>query len=190
MRYRINHAGNRIVEATPAETHALTPCICAALRRWHCPEGDVQDFAQDVEFITWQALTEQRVMGDRFARPRDALLSFMFAVAWNQWRNHSRRYSTRCEISHDELPDIEGPDPDGRFEARDALRHIETREDIARILFAVVGGERPVQGVGLPKSTFWAHHKEARKQARAMLEHSRKPPQPTPATPWHRKKKR
>jgi DNA-directed RNA polymerase specialized sigma24 family protein len=188
MRYRINHAGNRIVEATPAETHALTPCICAALRRWHCPESNVEEFAQDVELITWQALAEQRVMGDRFARPRDALLAFMFAVAWNQWRNHSRRRTTRYEELHDEIPDVVGPEPDPRLEAREALERISMHEDIAWILATVLRGERPEHLVGLPRSTFYTRVAEARRHARDVA--AGKPHMPDPPTPKHRKGKR
>jgi hypothetical protein len=187
MRYQKNSAGNRIVVATPKETHALRPCICAALRRWHCPEGDIEDFAQEVEVITWQALVEKRVLGDRYARPRDALLSFMFQVAWNLWRNHSRLHSTRCEILHDEVPDMQGPEPDACLEARDVLHRISMREDVACLLFAAVAGERPAQYVGLPKSTFWARHKEVQRWARDVA--SGKPHVPDPPTPKHRKKR-
>jgi hypothetical protein len=191
MHYEKNHVGNRIVVATPAETHALSPCICAAFRRWRCPEGDIEAFAQDVELTTWVALTEKRVMGDRYARPRDALLAFMFQIAWNLWRNYSRRNSTRCEILHDELPDIEGPDPDPRYEARDALRRIAARPGVGTILLLSLQGPRPERDVNLPRATFWRYVAEARKEARRiMTEHSRKPPQPIPPTPWKRKGKR
>jgi hypothetical protein len=127
-------------------------------------------------------------MGDRMARPRDALLGFMFEVAYNLWRNHSRLYATRREVLHDELPDMTGPDPDARLEARDALRRIALHEDIARILLVALDGPRPERREGLPHSTFWSRAKVAQKWARDLA--SGTPNMPDPPTPWKRKGKR
>jgi hypothetical protein len=191
MRYRINPAGNRIVDATPEETRTLRPCIVAAFRRWRAPEGDIEDFAQNVEIVAWQAIQEQRVPGDGFKRPEDALLDFMFAIAWNQWRNHSRLRSTRCEVLHDELPDMASSSPDAMIEARDALRRISMRPDVARILLATLDGPYPERRENLAHGTFWSRRKQARTWAKdVVLGHWREPSMPEPSTPWKRKKKR
>lgn len=192
MRYRINPAGNRIVDATPEETHVLRPRIRAVFRRWRVPPGDIEDFAQDVEIVTWQAIHEQRVPGGGFKRPEDALVDFMFAVAWNLWRNHSRRRSTRSEILHDETPDMASPSPNARLEAREALQRISKRPDIARILLDAVK-EVPLtkRAEGAPKSTYGYHLTNARKWARDVeAGRWRKPTQPEPNKPWKRKGKR
>lgn len=191
MRYRTNEAGNPMVVATPVDVRALRPAICACFRRWRAPNGDIDDFAQDVEIIVWQALDEQRVPGHRLMTPRDALLDFMFAVAWNVWRNHYRKRSTRSEVLHDELPDVAGPSPDGRINARETLRKISMRADIARVLFDSVNIPASERYVGTPKSTYAYHLTNARKWAREVDAGRWQPPtQPVPITPWKRKKKR
>jgi DNA-directed RNA polymerase specialized sigma24 family protein len=190
MRYRINPAGNRIVEATPEETRALRPAIAATFRRWRANEDDIEDFCQDVEIVAWQAITEQRVPGDGFKRPVDALLDFMIAVGWNLWRNHSRKHSVRNEALVEQVPDVPGPFPDGRFAAREALIRLSMRPDIARILLTSLNISRSARQANMPKSTFWSHVTQARKQARYIAEHSLEPRQPTPPTPWKRKGKR
>lgn len=192
MRYRINPAGNRIVDATPEETHALRPCIRAVFRRWRAAPGDIEDFAQDVEIVAWQAIQEQRVPGDGFKRPEDALLDFMFAVAWNLWRNHSRRRSTRSEILHDEMPDMASRSPDARLEAREALQRISMRPDIARILLdAAIEVPLTERVEGALKSTYGYHLTTARKWAREVdAGRWREPAQPASHKPWKRKKKR
>jgi hypothetical protein len=117
-RFVVNLAGNRIVDATPEETHALRPCVCAALRGHGCPEREIDDIAQHVEIVTWQAIAEGRVAGHGrtagCARDVDA----------------SRR-SERVS----ELPS-QGVDV-ARIEAREVLRHIEARPMVARFLLNV-----------------------------------------------------
>ncbi|MBK9263653.1 MAG: sigma-70 family RNA polymerase sigma factor [Polyangiaceae bacterium] len=179
------------MDATPEETRALRPSIRAALHRWRCPDGDIEDFCQDVEIITWQAIVEQRVLGDRYNRPEDALLGFMFQVAWNAWRNHSRKQSTWRELLCNEMPDMVGPNPDACLEARDSLQRIAMHPDVARILLVVLDGPYPERREGLPKSTFWSRREQARKWAKDVdAGHWREPPQPVPATPWKRKGRR
>jgi len=143
MRYRINEAGNPMVVATAEELHALRPVICACFRR-RANNGDVDDFAQDVEIIVWQALNEGRVPGHRL----------IFSVSWNVWRNHYRKRSTRCEVLHDELPDVAGPSPECRIDARETLRRIAMREDIARVLLGSVNASPAIRYEEVAKSTF------------------------------------
>lgn len=188
MQYRLNHNGDRIVDASPEETHALRPAIRACFRRWRAFDADIEDFCQHVELVTWQAIVDGRIRGDGFARPVDALLDFMFAVAWNQWRNHSRKRSVWREVLHDELPDVASPSPDARIEARDVLQRISMRPDVARVLLAAVNGPYPERREGLPKSTFWSRREQALKWARDAVEGA--PNMPDPPTPKHRKKKR
>ncbi len=191
MRYRINEAGNPMVVATPADVHALRPTICACFRRWRASDGDIEDFAQDVEIVVWQALDEQRVPGHRLMKPRDALLDYMFAVSWNVWRNHSRRRSTRCEILHDELPDMAGPSPDGRINARETLTRIAARPDIARVLLDSVNVPPATRHERTPKSSYGYRLTKARRWAKEVdAGRWRGPKKPTPSTPWKRKKKR
>lgn len=191
MKYRINPAGNRIVDATPEETHALRPAIAAAFRRWRANEVDIPDFCQDVEIIAWRAIAEQRVPGDGFKRPADALLDFMFAVAWNLWRNHSRKPSTRYEALVDETPDMVGPDPHGQHDAKETLIRIAMRPDIARVLIDAITVPAAERCSDRPKSSYGYHLTQARKLARRIdAGHWIEPRQPTPPTPRHRKKKR
>ncbi len=72
MRFVINDAGNRIVDATPEETHALLPALRAAFRRWRANEADIEDLCQQVESVMWQALSEGRVHEPDASRPEDA----------------------------------------------------------------------------------------------------------------------
>ena len=191
MRFIKNQAGNRIVEATPEETRALRPCVAAAFRRWRARDVDIPDFCQQVELTTWIAVTEQRVPGEGFKRPVDALLDFMFAVSWNLWRNHSRLLWRHGEVLHDEVPDVASPSPDARLEARDALQRIAKHEDVALVLIGMLEGPRSEQRGNLPKSTFHTRSMQARKWARDVASgHWKEPPQPTPPTPWKRKGKR
>jgi hypothetical protein len=191
MRYIRNPAGNRIVVATPEETHALRPAIRASYRRWKAPDASIDDFCQEVEIVTWRGIVEQRIPGDRFQHPEDALLNFMFMVAWNVYRNHTRRRSTRNEVFVDEMPDMAGPDPEGRFETRETLLRLTRREDIAQVLLASLNGSRPELREGIPRATFWHRVAQARSAARDIDAGKwREPKQATPPTPKHRKKKR
>ena len=61
MKSHINAAGNRVVDATPNEIHAMRPAIIAALRRHGCPVNEIEDRAQDIELLIWQAVNEGRV---------------------------------------------------------------------------------------------------------------------------------
>lgn len=192
MRYRINEAGNPMVVATPAEVHALRPAIHACFRRWRANEGDIEDFAQDVEIVVWQALDEGRVPGRALMKPQDALLDYMFAVAWNVWRNHGRKRSTRSEVLCNELPDMAGLDPVGRIDARETLQRISTRPDIVRVLMLAVNEVPTVERYeGKSKSTYGYHLTNARKWAKDVdAGRWQAPRQPVPMTPWKRKKKR
>jgi len=193
MKYIINPAGNRILIATPEEVHVLRPSIVAAFRkRSNIPAGDIEDFCQEVEITTWRAIQEQRIVGNEFARPVDALLGFMLTVAWNLWRNHSRKRSVWRELlADDEMPDMVGPDPDGRFETRGTLLRLTGREDIAQVLLASLNGSRPERREGIPRATYWHRVAQARSWARDVdAGRWYEPRQPTPPTPKHRKKKR
>jgi hypothetical protein len=168
----------------------LRPSIRACFRGWRANDDDIADFCQEVEIITWKCVQDQRIQGDHFARPVDALLDFMLSVAWNVWRNHSRKRYPRCEVLHDELPDVAGPSPDGRFAARETLLKLTMHEDIARILLLSVNGPRPELREGMPRATFWGHVTKARHWARDVdAGHWQKPRQPVLPKLKHRKKK-
>lgn len=193
MKYIVNHAGNRIVEATPEEVHTLRPSIVAAFRkRSNVPAADIEDFCQEVEITTWRAIQEQRIVGNEFARPVDALLGFMLTVAWNLWRNHSRKRSVWRELlADDEMPDMVGPAPDVRFETRETLLRLTAREDITGILLEAVNFPAAERYRGAPKSSYGYHLTQARSWARDVDAGKwREPKQTTPPTPKHRKKKR
>ena len=192
MRYIVNPAGNRIVVATPTETHALRPSIAACFRSRYVSEGDIEDFCQEVEIVAWQAVQERRIVGNDFVRPVDALLSFMFAIAWNLWRNHRRKRWVWNEAVVDEMPDVSGPDPDGRMDARETLLRLMMHEDIARILIDAASDVPFAERAGdLPRTTYCSRLTNARKWAREVdAGRWQAPRQPTPSTPWKRKKKR
>jgi DNA-directed RNA polymerase specialized sigma24 family protein len=191
MRYIRNPAGNRIVVATAEETHALRPAIRASYRRWKAPDGSIDDFCQEVEIVAWRGIVEQRIVGDRFQHPEDALLNFMFMVAWNVWRNHTKRRSTRNEVFVDELPDMAGPSPEGRLDARETLLRLAMREDVARVLLDAVNVPATERVAGLPRNTYYSRLTQARSWARDVdAGQWREPRMPDPSTPKHRKKKR
>lgn len=194
MRFIANLAGNRIVDASPEETHALRPCICAALRRHGCPEREIEDIAQNVEIVTWQCINEGRVMGYELDEPEDALLRFMFVVAKNMLMNYRQKRSTWREQLQDDPVDAALPSPVARLEARDLLRRIEDRPLIARFLLNVATEVPYVdrcRDAGMTEGTYEARLRASRTWARKVMAsgHWREPPQPTPATPWKRKKK-
>jgi len=191
MRYITNPAGNRIVDATPEETRTLRPSIRACFRRWGANGGDIEDFCQDVEVIVWRAISQQRIPGDGFKRPEDALLNYMFMVAWNIWRNHSKRRSTRSEVFVIEMPEMPGPSPEGRIDTRETLLRLTAREDITRVLLDSVNVPAKERHRDVPKSTSWSRLSNARRWARNVEAGKwREPRQPTLPTPKHRKKKR
>jgi hypothetical protein len=191
VKYIINAAGNRIVVATPQETRSLRPSIRACFRGWRANDDDIEDFCQEVEIITWKCVQDQRIQGDHFARPVDALLDFMLSVAWNVWRNHSRKRYPRCEVLHEEMPDVAGADPEGRIDARETLLRLTMREDIARILLDVVNVPFAARHRDLPRTTYCKRLVNARKWARDVdAGHWRGPKQPFPPKLKHRKKKR
>lgn len=191
MRYIRNEAGNRIVVATPEETHALSPAIRACYRRWKAPDGSIDDFCQEVEIIAWRGIVEQRIVGDRFQHPEDALLNFMFMVAWNVWRNHTKRRSTRNEVFVDEMPEMAGPLPEGRLDARETLLRLTMREDVVRVLLDVVNLAFDERKRDVPRGTYYSRLCNARKWARDVdAGHWREPRMPDPSTPKQRKKKR
>jgi hypothetical protein len=191
MKYIRNLAGNRIVVATAEETHALRPAIRASYRRWKAPDGSIDDFCQEVEIIAWRGIVEQRIVGDRFQHPEDALLNFMFMVAWNVWRNHTKRRSTRNEVCVDELPDMAGPSPERRLDARETLLRLTTREDVARVLLDAVNIPATERVGGIPRNTYYSRLTNARRWARDVdAGEWREPSMPDPSTPKTRKKTR
>lgn len=193
MKYIINPAGNRIVIATPEETHALRPRMRTAFRCWRANGGDIEDLCQEVEIIVWRAIAEQRIPGNGFARPRDALLDFMFSVAWNVWRNHSRKRSTRSEVPcpDEDLPEVAGPSPEGRIDARETLLHLTLHEDIARVLIEAVNVPSKVRYANVVKSTYGSRLTKARQWVRDVdAGHWKTPRMPVLPKLKHRKKKR
>jgi len=151
----------------------------------------IDDFCQEVEIVAWRGIVDQRILGDRFQHPEDALLNFMFMVAWNVWRNHTKRRSTRYEVFVDQMPDKIGPSPERRLDARETLLRLMMREEVARVLLDAVNVPAAERYQGTPKSTYGTQLSNARKWARDVdAGHWREPRMPNPSTPKHRKKKR
>ena len=187
MKYRKNHNGDPVVDASPVETHALRPCIFAYLRRHGCPVQWLEDCAQDVSIIVWQAMAEGRIKGDRVTTPQNALLRFVFMTSWYVWKNHSRRRAGWYEILSDEPPDMASRCPTAYLEAREVLRHVFAEPTIASVLLAGIDGPE----VPTPRSTHAERVTRARRWARELLaEHAKEPRMPDPSTPKLRKKKR
>lgn len=187
MKYRKNHNGDPVVDASPGEIYALRSCIFAYLRRHGCPEQWLEDCGQDVTIIVWQGVVEGRIKGDRVTTPQNALLRFVFMTSWYVWKNHSRRRAGWYEILSDEPFDMVGPCPTACLEAREVLRRIFAEPTITSVLLAGIDGPE----VPTPRSTHADRVARARRWARELLaEHAREPQQPVPPTPWHRKKKR
>lgn len=181
MRYIINAAGNRIVVASPEETHALRPCIVAYLRRHGCPPQWLDDCAQDVELIVWQSIVDRRVQGDRATKPENALLRFVFMTSWYVWKNHSRRRAGWYEILADDPPEMVGPCPMPCLEARDALRRISAEPRTTHALLAALNGAPK----DTPRTTQADRVTRARHWAREVVA---EPKQPMPFT-WKQRKK-
>ena len=191
MRFHINAAGNRIVDATPQEIHAIRPSIVAALRRYGCPIHEVEDRAQDVEILVWQSVNEGRVWCDRLTSAKSALISFTFQAAWYIWKNYSRRQSAWREVLTDDPPELATSCTEARLEARDALRRIAGQPMVAEILLLSLNGSRSEERADMTRTTFWSRVIVARKWAREVdAGHWQPPQQPVPTTPWKRKKKR
>lgn len=195
MRFIVNHAGNRIVDASPEETHALRPVVCAVLRRYGCPEREIDDLAQNVEIITWQAIGEGRVMGHDLEEPRDALVMWLVAVAHNAFRTWRQRGSTRREVFPDEPFDIPSRSPVARMEARDLLLRIEKNPIVSRLLInAAIEMPLPEreQDAEMTEGTYYLRITSMRRWARKVARTGlwQRPPMPDPPTPKHRKKKR
>lgn len=191
MKSHINAVGNRIVDATIEEIHAMRPAIVAALRRHGCPIHEVEDRAQDIELLIWQAVNEGRVWCDRLTSAKSALISFTFQATWYVWKNYSRRQSAWREILTDDPPELATSCTEARLEARDTLRRIAGQTELAEILLLSVNGPWSEQATDLPRTTFWHRVAATRKWAREVdAGHWREPAQPVPMTPWHRKKKR
>lgn len=195
MRFYVNAAGNRMVDATPEETHSFRPVVCAVLRRYGCPEREIDDIAQHVEIITWQAIGEGRVRGHDLEEPRDALVMWMVAVAQNGYRNYRNKGSTWREVLPAEPLDIPSRSPVARMEARDVLRKIAAHPNVARLLFNAAT-EMPLaereQAAGMTEGIYYARITTAQRWAKKVATSGvwRRPPMPDPSTPKLRKKKR
>lgn len=195
MRYRKNHNGDPIVDATPKETHALRPVICAVLRRHGCPSREIDDIAQHVEIVTWQAIQDGRIQGYELIDPEDALIQYMFVVAQHAFMNYRRKASTWREQLQDEPVEWPSRSPVARLEARDLLRRIEERPLVARFLLSVATEVPYVEryrDAGMSDGTYNTRLACSRKWLRSVVTSGRwrEPPQPDPPTPWKRKGKR
>ncbi len=187
MKYRKNHNGDPVVDASPGEIYALRPSIFAYLRRHGCPDQWLEDCGQDVTIIVWQGVVEGRIKGDRVTTPQNALLRFAFMTSWYVWKNHSRRRAGWYEILSDEPPDMASPCPTACLEAREVLRNIFAEPTITSVLLMGIDGPE----VPTPRSTHAERVTRARRWARELLaEHTREPRMPDPSTPKHRKKNR
>jgi len=168
MKSHINGAGNRIVDATPQEIHAMRPSIIVALRRHGCPVNDAEDRAQDIEVLVWQAVNDGRVWCDRLTSAKSALISFTFQATWYVWKNYSRRQSTWREILTDDPPEVATSCTEARLEARDTLRCIAEQPMVAEILLLSVSGPWSKEGTDLPRTTFWHRVAKARTWAKEV----------------------
>lgn len=195
MKYRTNHNGDPVVDASPEETHALRPVIRAVLRRYGCPEREIDDIAQHVEIVTWQAIGEGRVHGHDLEEPRDALVMWMIGVAHNGFRSWRNRSSTRREILPDEPHDIPSCSPMARLEARDLLLRIADHPSVARLLMNAAEGmtltERE-QDADMTSGTYYVRITTAQRWIKRVARTGlwQRPPMPDPPTPKTRKKKR
>lgn len=195
MRYRPNHNGDPVVDASPREVHELRPVVCVVLRRHGCPEREIDDIAQQVEIVLWQSLNEGRVHGHDLEEPRDALAMYMVRVAQNAYLNFRSKASTRREVLPDEPIDIASRSPIARMEARDLLRRIDAHPNVARLLMNVVLGMPLVereQDAEMTSGTYYVRITSMQMWARKVATTGvwRRPPMPDPPTPKHRKKKR
>lgn len=195
MRFIVNHVGNNIVEATPEETHSFRPVIRAVLRRYGCPEREIDDIAQHVEIITWQAIEEGRVMGHDLEEPRDALVMWMIRVAYNAFRTYRNKGSTWREVLPNEPFDIPSRSPVARLEARDVLRKIAAHPNVARLLLNAAT-EMPLpereHDADMTAGTYYVRITSMQRWAKKVVSTGvwRRPPMPDPSTPKLRKKKR
>jgi len=195
MKYRKNHNGDPVVEASPREVHELRPVICAVLRRYGCPEREIDDIAQHVEIVMWECIGDGRVHGHDLEEPRDALVMFMIRVAQNAFRSWRHKGSTWREVLPDEPLEMVSRSPVGRLEARDLLRRIEKHPKVARLLLNAANGmtlpERE-QDAEMTSGTYYARITSMQRWARKVAETGvwRRPPMPDPPTPKHRKRKR
>lgn len=195
MRYRPNHNGDPVVDASPREVHELRPVVCAVLRRHGCPEREIDDIAQHVEIVMWQCIGEGRVHGHDLEEPRDALVMYMVRVAQNVYLNFRSKASTRREVLPDEPIDMASRPPIARMEARDLLRRIDAHPSVARLLMNVAQGMPLVereQNAEMTSGTYYVRITSMQQWARKVATTGvwRRPPMPAPPTPKHRKKKR
>lgn len=195
MKYRKNHNGDPVVDASPREVHELRPVVCAVLRRHGCPEREIDDIAQHVEIVLWQSLNEGRVHGHDLEEPRDALVMYMVRVAQNAYLDFGGKASTRYEVLPDEPVDIASRSPVARLEARDLLRRIHAHPSVARLLMNVAQGMPLVereQDAEMTSGTYYVRITSMQQWAKKVATTGvwRRPPMPDPPTPRHRKKKR
>ncbi len=195
MRYRPNHNGDPLVDASPREVHDLRPVVCAVLRRHGCPEREIDDIAQHVSVITWQSLNEGRVHGHDLEEPKDALVMYMVRVAQNVYLNFRAKASTWREVLPDEPIEIVSRSPVAQLEARDLLRRIGAHPSVARLLLNAANGmplaERE-QDAEMTSGTYYVRITSMQQWARKVATTGvwRRPPMPDPPTPKLRKKKR
>lgn len=189
MKYERDQAGNRVVVATPEEVRSFRPSVRACLRRWKARDVDLEDFCQETEIIVWKALTERRINGNRFEKPVNAFLDFLFATAWNLWRNHSRKRATRLEVLSDEIREAIGPDPEGRLDARETLRQIATRGGIAQVLLDAVNLTFAERLHDLPHGTYCSKLAKARSWARDVDAGQWREPKQAARSTWKQRKK-
>jgi len=197
-----------IVIATPKEIRALRPAICASLRRYGVYERWVDDLAQDVEIVTWQALGEERVRGGATISPDNALLGFALMVARGLAANHRNRASNRREwLTGDLRHEVkEGQDPslildpvdphdlEAQIEARDLISKIVPLT-IAKVLLAAAFGDplnERAKNAAVTRCTESSRLTRARRWFRAAVESDkwRQPSQPEPPRPRDRKRGR
>jgi len=195
MKYRPNHNGDPVVDASPREVHELRPVVCAVLRRHGCPEREIDDIAQHVELVMWRCIAEGRVHGHDLEDPHDALVMFMVRVAQNDYLNYRTKASTRREILPDEPIDIGSRSPVARLEARELLRKLEAHPKVMRLLLNAAEEmtlpERE-QDSGCTPGTYYVRITSMQRWARRVARTGlwQRPPMPDPPTPKHRKKKR
>lgn len=198
IRYRPSPGGGRaIVEASPADVQRNIPRVKTRLMyRFRVPHRDVPDLAQEVAWITCEALVQERVREVVGETPRYSLMAFMVETAWRLAQNYKRLsaniYEVVSEAPHDDTraQQVTTGDPVRKIEARETLARLLQYPEIAAFLVDSIGKRPEVPGRGRAAGYF--HLARFRRWLREVHDSGvwTEPPQPIPPDPRDRKKGR